>query len=97
MLESGSEVRLRYPLRALLMIGIAWCFYASVLLPCALFMLPIIPLAPVFVMIMVSLGGLLASVHEYARSVAMPAQPGKVPSASHGQIPEAARASAQPG
>ena len=97
MLESGSEVRLRYPLRALLLIGLAWCFYVCVLLSCALVMLPIIPLAPLFVMIMVSLGGLLASVHEYARSVATPVQPAKVRGSRHGQIPQASRPSAQPG
>ncbi|MEO8902393.1 MAG: hypothetical protein ABI627_12770 [Polyangiaceae bacterium] len=95
MLESSSEVRLRYPLRALLLLGFAWCFYACVLLPCALFMLPIIPLAPLFVVIMVSLGGLLASVHEYARSVATPVQRAKVRGARHGQIPQASRCSAQ--
>lgn len=93
--DSRSEVRLRYPLHARLLMGAAWCFYACVALTCAVFMLPIIPLAPLFVAIMVALGGLLASVREYARSVARPAQPAKVRAASHGQIPQAARASAQ--
>ena len=72
--ETALEVRLRYPLHAWLLVVATWCFYGVVLLPLALFMLPIVPLAPVFVMIMVSLGGLLGSVHEYARSVATPRQ-----------------------
>jgi hypothetical protein len=74
MKEAASEVRLRYPLHALLLLGITWCFFAVVLLILALFMLPIVPLAPAFVVIMVAIGGLLSSVHEYARSVASPAQ-----------------------
>lgn len=92
MKNSDAEVHLRYPMHARLLICITWLFYAAVLLPLALFMLPIVPLAPAFVMIMVALGGLLSSVHEYARSVARPAQrarllrllDGKIPEATHG-------------
>lgn len=72
--EFAPEVRLRYPLHALLLIGVSWLFYAVVAVICALFMLPCVPLAPVFVMLVVSLGGLLGSVHDYARSVATPRQ-----------------------
>jgi len=94
--EATSEVRLRYPLHALLLIGISWCLYAVVLLVLALFMLPIVPLAPVFVMIMVALGGLLSSVHEYARSVASPARATTLRSRIDGKIPEAARRAQEP-
>ena len=95
MAESAPEVRLRYPLHALLLIGIAWCFYAAVLLPLALFMLPIVPLAPLFVMIMVALGGLLSSVHEYARSVATPERPSSVRLRSDGKARNEAHGAAQ--
>jgi hypothetical protein len=91
MKEATSEVRLRYPLHALLLVLLSWCFYAVVLLILALFMLPIVPLAPVFVAIMVALGGLLGSVHEYARSVARPVQKTRLRSRIDGQIPQAAR------
>jgi len=94
--EATSEVRLRYPLHALLLIGISWCLYAVVLLVLALFMLPIVPLAPVFVMIMVALGGLLSSVHEYARSVASPARATTLRSRIDGKIPEAAGRAQEP-
>jgi len=89
MKESASEVRLRYPLHACLLIGVSWSFFALVLLLCALFMLPIVPLAPAFVAIMVAIAGLLSSVHEYARSVAGPVQPTRVQSRNDGKIPEA--------
>jgi hypothetical protein len=87
--EATSEVRLRYPVHALLLIFISWCFFAVVLLILALFMLPIVPLAPAFVMIMVAIGGLLSSVHEYARSVARPVQTTRLRSRVDGKIPQA--------
>jgi len=96
MKEMTSEVRLRYPLHALLLIGLSWSFFALVALVLALFMLPIVPLAPVFVMIMVALGGLLSSVHEYARSVASPARATTLRSRIDGKIPEAARRAQEP-
>ncbi|HEY3253024.1 MAG TPA: hypothetical protein VGJ91_03715, partial [Polyangiaceae bacterium] len=67
-----------------------------VLLVLALFMLPIVPLAPVFVMIMVAIGGLLSSVHEYARSVARPAPSTRLPSRVDGKIPQAAQRAQEP-
>ena len=91
MKEAKSEVRLRYPLPALLLVGVSWCFFAGVMLVLALFMLPVVPLAPAFVMIMVAMGGLLSSVHEYARSVARPVQTTRLQSRVDGQIPQAAR------
>jgi len=95
MKEITSEVRLRYPLHALLLIGLGWCFFALLALVLALFMLPIVPLAPVFVMIMVAVGGLLSSVHEYARSVASPRRATRLSSRLDGKIrqtPQPARA-----
>jgi hypothetical protein len=91
MKEAESEVRLRYPLHALLLVFGTWCFFAVVALVLALFMLPIVPLAPAFVMIMVAMGGLLSSVHEYARSVATPVQATRLPSRVDGKVPQAAR------
>jgi hypothetical protein len=88
MKEATSAVRLRYPLHALLLVFISLCFFLDVALVLALFMLPIVPLAPVFVMIMVALGGLLSSVHEYARSVASPAQATRLRSRVDGKIPQ---------
>ncbi len=96
MKEVRSEVRLRYPLHALLLVGVTWCFFAGVMLILALFMLPIVPLAPVFVMIMVAIGGLLSSVHEYARSVARPVQATRLPSRIDGKIQEAPRRVQEP-
>ena len=96
MIEFRAVGRLRYPLHALLLIGASWCFYAVVLLLCALLMLPCVPLAPLFVMLMIGLGGLLSSVHEYARSVATPVQTAKVQSPSHGQTREAPHGAPQP-
>jgi hypothetical protein len=94
--ESVSEVRLRYPLHALLLIGASWTFYAVVAVICALFMLPCVPLAPVFVMIVVSLGGLLGSVHEYARSVATPLQRTTLGALRDGKIRQAPHGAPQP-
>lgn len=96
MKEEKSEVRLRYPLHALLLVGVTWCFFAGVMLILSLFMLPIVPLAPVFVMIMVAIGGLLSSVHEYARSVARPVQATRLSSRIDGKIPQAPRRTQEP-
>ena len=96
MKEAESEVRLRYPLHALALVGVSWIFFAGVLLILALFMLPIVPLAPAFVMIMVAIGGLLSSVHEYARSVASPVQASRLPSRIDGKIPQAPRRTQEP-
>jgi hypothetical protein len=91
MKETTSAARLSYPLHALLLIGGSWCFFAIVALVLALFMLPIVPLAPVFVMIMVAMGGLLSSVHEYARSVATPVRGTRLRSRIDGQVPQVPR------
>ena len=96
MYEARPESRMRYPLHAQLLIFISWCFFAVVAVILALFMLPIVPLAPVFVMIMVALGGLLSSVHEYARSVASPVRATRLRSRVDGKIPEAPRRAQEP-
>ena len=96
MTETTPEVRLRYPLHALLLIGVTWCFFALVLLLLALFMLPLVPLAPVFVMIMVAIGGLLSSVHEYARSVASPVRATRLRSRVDGKISQATPGTQEP-
>jgi hypothetical protein len=95
--ESVSTVRLRYPLRAWLLIVVGWSFFVVVMLLCALFMLPLVPLAPALVMIMVALGGLLSSVHEYARSVATPVQTTRLPSRNDGKVPQAQERAPQAG
>src|SRR6478752_10297173 len=96
MQEATSELRLRYPFHALLLVFISWSFFAVVLLVLALFMLPIVPLAPAFVMIMVAIGGLLSSVHEYARSVARPVRPTTLRSRVDGKIPQTPRRADEP-
>ena len=93
---SAPEVRLRYPVHALLLIGASWLLYGAVALICALFMLPCVPLAPVFVMLVVSLGGLLGSVHEYARSVATPRRATRLPAPRDGKVPQAPHGAPQP-
>ena len=93
---TASEARLSYPVHALLLIGVSWLFYAVVLLALALFMLPIVPLAPLFVMIMVALGGLLSSVHEYARAVATPLRPTTLRSRVDGKIAQSPRRAEEP-
>jgi hypothetical protein len=72
MTDASPRVRLRYPLSALLLVGASWLLYAVVLLVSAILILPCVPLAPALVILMISLGGLLSSAHEYARSVATP-------------------------
>ena len=88
---SGITKRVSYPLHALLLIGVSWCFFAIVALALSLFMLPIVPLAPMFVMIMVAMGGLLSSVHEYARSVATPVRGTRLRSRIDGQVSQVPR------
>ena len=94
--QAVPPVRLRYPLHALLLVGVSWLFYAVVALVCALFMMPCVPLAPVFVLLVVSLGGLLGSVHSYARSVATPVRATSVRAPSDGQTRQAPHRAPQP-
>lgn len=96
MSDQKSEVRLRYPLHALLLVGAAWVFYGSILLVTALFFLPCIPLAPFVVVLMVSLGGLLSSAHEYARSVARPREQATLASRPDAEVAQSSFAKASP-
>ena len=89
MSQSETEVRLRYLLHALLLVGVCWTLYAVVLIVSSLLILPCVPLAPALVMLMIGLGGLLSSVHEYARSVATPVQKVTLPPRTHGKIHQA--------
>jgi hypothetical protein len=89
MSQSEIEVRLRYPLHAVLLVGLCWCLYAVVLIASSILILPCVPLAPAIVILMISLGGLLSSVHDYARSVAMPVQTATLRARTHGKISEA--------
>ena len=91
-----SEVRLRYPLHALLLVGVAWIFYGVILLVTALVLLPCIPLAPAVVVLMLSLGGLLSSVHEYARSVARPREQGRLAPRRDAEVAQSSLAKASP-
>jgi len=68
------RVRMRYPIHAVLLLGVCWLLYALVLIVSSLLILPCVPLAPALVVLMIALGGLLSSVHDYARSVATPVQ-----------------------
>ena len=96
MSDRKSEVRMRYPLHALLLLGFAWVFYGLVLLVTALVLLPCIPLAPFVVVLMISLGGLLSSVHEYARSVARPREQGTLASRPDAEVAQSSFAKASP-
>jgi hypothetical protein len=78
MSDFAPKTHLRYPFHAVVLVAAAWLFYAVVLLVSALLLLPCVPLAPVLVMLMIALGGLLSSAHEYARSVAQPRARGRL-------------------
>jgi len=97
MVKPDPHVRMRYPVHALLLVGACWCFYALVLLVSSLFILPCVPLAPALVVMMIGLGGLLSSVHDYARSVATPRQTARVQARPYGQIREASPGAPQHG
>ncbi len=96
MSDPASAVRLRYPLHAVLLVGAAWFFYAVVLLVSALVFLPCIPLAPAIVVLMISLGGLLSSAHEYARSVARPRARGRLAPRRDAEVAQSSLAQSSP-
>lgn len=95
MTHATPRIRLRYPLSALLLVGASWLLYAVVLLVSAILILPCVPLAPALVISMISLGGLVSSAHEYARSVATPAR--KATLEPLGQAQSISRTPARPG
>lgn len=95
--ESSVEPRLRYPLHAWLLLGVTWVFSAAVVLLCALFVVPCAPLAPAVVVLVTAIGGLLASVRDYARSVALPARTTRLRHESHGKAQAATHGAHQLG
>jgi len=95
MTHAPPRIRLRYPLSALLLVGASWLLYAVVLLVSAILILPCVPLAPALVILMISLGGLLSSAHEYARSVATPVREARL--VPLGQAQNISRTRARPG
>lgn len=97
MIESRSEPRVRYPLHARLLVGGAWCLYGVVLIASSILILPCVPLAPALVLLMIGLGGLLSSVHEYARSLATPVRTTRLRPNPDGQMAEALGAPQQHG
>ena len=61
-----ASARVRYPLRAKLGVALASLFFLVELGALALFMMPMIPLVPVFVMVMLGNGLVLAEVVSWA-------------------------------
>jgi len=95
MTYASPHIRLRYPISALLLLGASWLLYAVVLLISAILILPCVPLAPALVILMISLGGLLSSAHEYARSVATPVRKARL--VPLGQAQSISRPAPRPG
>ena len=56
MTQPESEIRMRYPIHAVLLVGLCWLFYGVVLLTSSLLILPCVPLAPALVMLMIEIG-----------------------------------------
>jgi hypothetical protein len=65
-------VRVRYPLRALVAVGLSGLVFLIHVVVGALFVIPLIPLIPVFVVSVIGTGGLVTSAVAYARSTAIP-------------------------
>jgi hypothetical protein len=69
-MHAPAQYRVRYPLRAKLAIALAVCFFLAELVVCALWLMPLVPLVPVFIAVMVGNGFVIASVVDWASSVA---------------------------
>jgi hypothetical protein len=85
--------RVRLPLRAKVAIAAAVVFFLGELAAFALWMMPLIPLVPLFVTVMLGNGFVLASIVEWATSLAR-VEPVKTPradSAAEAHRPRAAR------
>jgi hypothetical protein len=67
-----EPVRVRYPLRALIAVGLSGLVFLIHVVVGALFVIPLIPLIPVFVVSVIGTGGLVTSAVAYARSTAVP-------------------------
>src|SRR5690242_7257687 len=65
-----TSFRVRYPWRAKLAIAAAALVFVAELAAFALWMMPMIPLVPVFIAVMLGSGFVLASVVEWAASLA---------------------------
>src|SRR3954463_14151180 len=65
-----TAFRVRYPLRANIAILAAGLVFLAELAPFALWMMPMIPCVPVFIAVMLGNGFVLASVVEWAASLA---------------------------
>jgi hypothetical protein len=63
-------VRVRYPLRAVLVLVLAGLFFLAELALLGLFMMPLVPLVPVFITFMVGQACLLSSLVNYVTSLA---------------------------
>ena len=83
-----TSFRVRYPLRGKLAIAAAALFFLAELAALALWLMPLVPLVPVFIAVMLGHGFVLASVVEWAASLAR-SEPLKLPRAS--KAAEAAR------
>src|SRR3954454_5801984 len=68
--HGSTSLRVRYPLRAKLAITAAVLVFLAELAAFALWMMPMIPLVPVFIAVMLGNGFVLASVVEWAASLA---------------------------
>lgn len=64
-----QATRVRYPFRAVALVTLVALFFVAELVTLALFMMPLIPLVPVFVTVMVGQACLLSPVLEYAASL----------------------------
>jgi hypothetical protein len=69
---SLETVRVRYPLRALIAVGLSGLLLLVHVVVGALFVIPLIPLIPLFVVSVLGTGGLVTSAVAYARSTAIP-------------------------
>lgn len=90
------STRVRFPLRGKLAIALVASFFLAELAAFALWMMPLIPLVPVFIAVMLGNGFILAEVVEWAASLAR-AEPLKVRRAeptAETERPRAARAAA---
>ncbi len=67
-MQDPRSHRVRYPLRAKLAVAGASLFFLVELAACALFMMPMIPLVPLFVATMLGHAFVLASIVEWAAS-----------------------------
>lgn len=73
---SAPAVRLRYPLRALAVVTLAWLLFLTQLLLGMSFAALLVPVVPFFLFLIIGGACLLRSAHDYAASVARPVPAG---------------------